>query len=108
MGMVNQYDIYWVNLNPTVGSEINKTRPAVVISPDASNKHLNTVLVAPLTSTIRKFPMRVNVALKGKKGQAALDQIRCVDKSRLLSPGGKLSQKEIKNLKIVLQEYLID
>ena len=105
--MVNQYEIYWVNLNPTIGSEINKTRPAVVISPDTSNKHLNTILVAPLTST-RKFPMRVDVNVEGKKGQAALDQIRCVDKTRILNPVGKLSSKEAKNLKRILREYLVD
>lgn len=106
--MVKQYEIYWVNLNPTVGSEINKTRPAVVISPDISNRHLNTVLVAPLTSSISKFPMRVNVDVGGKKGQAALDQIRCVDKSRILDQMGELSSIEVRNLKEVLKEYLVD
>lgn len=106
--MVNQYEIYWVNLDPTVGSEINKTRPGLIISPDDSNKHLNTLLIAPLTSTIRKFPMRVDVVLNGKKGQVALDQIRCVDKSRLSNKLGQLSSREKKKLKQVLQEYLID
>ena len=106
--MVNQYEIYWVNLDPTVGSEINKTRPGLIISPDDSNKHLNTLLIAPLTSTIRRFPMRVNIVLNGKKGQVALDQIRCVDKSRLTKKLGQLSSKEEKKLKQILQEYLID
>lgn len=106
--MVNQYEIYWVNLDPTVGSEINKTRPGLVISPNTSNKFLNTILIAPLTSTIRKFPMRVNVVVGDKKGQVALDQIRCVDKSRLSKKLGKLSSREEKKLKQVLQEYLID
>ena len=106
--MVNQYKIYWANLDPTIGSEINKTRPVVVISPDTSNKHLNTVLVAPLTNTIRKFPMRVDVNVEGKKGQAALDQIRCVDKTRILKQVGKLSSKETKNFKRIHKEYLVD
>ncbi|MAY86310.1 MAG: growth inhibitor PemK [Pseudooceanicola sp.] len=106
--MVNQYEIYWVNLDPTVGSEINKTRPGLIISPDDSNKHLNTLLIAPLTSTIRRFPMRVNIVLNGKKGQVALDQIRCVDKSRLTKKLGQLSSKEEKKLKQILKEYLID
>ncbi|MDT0690801.1 type II toxin-antitoxin system PemK/MazF family toxin [Salegentibacter sp. F188] len=106
--MVKQYEIYWISLDPTVGKEINKTRPGVVISPDASNKHLDTVLIAPLTSTIRKFPMRVNVTLDEKNGQVALDQIRCVDKVRLLNKAGKLSCKEVQNLKLILKEYLID
>ena len=104
--MVGQYEIYWVNLDPTLGSEINKTRPAVVISPNVSNKHLNTVLVAPLTSTIRNFPMRVDIVLGGKKGQVALDQIRCVDKTRVLNPAGKLTAKEVKILRETLKEYL--
>ena len=71
--MVNQYEIYWIDLNPTRGSEINKIRPGVVLSPNESNRHLNTVVIAPLTSTIRKFPMRLNITLQGKKGQIALD-----------------------------------
>lgn len=108
MGMVSQYEIYWVNLDPTMGSEINKIRPAVIISPDTSNKYLNTVLVAPLTSTRRKFPMRVNVEVQGKKGQAALDQIRCIDKGRLFEQLGKLSEMEIRQLKLILKEYLVD
>lgn len=108
MGMVKQYQVYWVGLDPTVGSEINKTRPAIVISPDESNKYLNTVLVAPLTSSLRNFPMRVNIILKDQKGQVALDQIRCVDKSRLFQLVGMLSKKEIKELKNILKMYLID
>lgn len=100
--------MYWVNLDPTVGREISKTRPAVVISPNESNKFLETVLIAPLTSTMRKFPMRVNVEIKGKKGQVALDQIRCVDKKRLLDSLGKLSSKEVQDLKQILKEYLIE
>ena len=106
--MVKQYEVYWVNLDPTVGKEISKTCPAVVISPNVSNKLLGTVLIAPVTSTIRKFPMRTNVVLKGKNGQVALDQIRCVDKRRIVDPLGELSSEEIKDLKETLKEYLID
>lgn len=106
--MVKQNEIYWVKLDPTVGSETRKTRPAVVISPDEPNKYLSTVLIAPLTSSIRKFPMRVDVVLHGKKGQIALDQTRCIDKTRILNPAGKLSQKEVENLKTILKEYLLD
>lgn len=108
MEMVKQYEVYWVGLDPTIGSEISKTRPAVVISPDESNKHLKTVLIAPLTSTIRNFPMRVTVYLNEKKGQVALDQLRSVDKTRLLGLMGVLSKKEIKELKHILKIYLID
>ena len=80
----------------------------MVLSPDESNKHLNTVLVAPLTSTIRNFPMRVNILLNDQKGQVALDQIRSVDKSRLLGLLGILSKKEIRELKNILKIYLLD
>ncbi|HBL79090.1 MAG TPA: growth inhibitor PemK, partial [Aequorivita sp.] len=66
--MVKQYDIYWANLDPTLGSEIKKSRPCVIISPNFSNKILNTVLVAPITSTLRNFPMRIEITLKGKRG----------------------------------------
>ena len=78
-----KFDIYYINLNPTQGSEINKIRPCVIISPDEMNRNLNTVIVAPLTSTIKKYPVRVNCTVEDKQGQIALDHIRAVDKSRL-------------------------
>ncbi|MBK5213158.1 MAG: type II toxin-antitoxin system PemK/MazF family toxin [Flavobacteriaceae bacterium] len=106
--MVKQYDIYWVNLDPTVGSEIQKTRPCLVISPNFSNKILNTLLVAPITSTLRKFPMRIQIDLQGKTGQVALDQIRCVDKSRLLKKMDSLDKESVTNLKEILSEYLVE
>ncbi|MBT0607036.1 type II toxin-antitoxin system PemK/MazF family toxin [Aequorivita echinoideorum] len=106
--MVKQYDIYWVNLDPTVGSEIKKTRPCLVITPTFSNKILNTILVAPITSTIRNFPMRVSINLKSKSGQIALDQIRCVDKSRLFDRIESLDKESIQKLKSILSEYLIE
>jgi len=105
--MVKQYDIYWISLDPTLGSEIKKTRPCLVISPDVSNKHLNTVLVAPLTSTIRKFPMRMEIMVEGKKGQLAFDQIRCIDKIRILGKLGALTFEEQIEAKKILKEYLI-
>ncbi len=81
--MIKRFEIYWVNLDPTVGREIKKTRPAVVISPDEVNSSLGTVLVAPVTSGERSFPTRIAFELKGKENYIALDQIRAVDKSRL-------------------------
>ena len=106
--MVKQYDIHWVNLDPTVGSEIKKTRPCLIISPNFSNKILNTLLVAPITSAIRNFPMRTPVNINGKNGQVALDQIRCVDKSRVLKKMDSLDTKSIIKLKAVLSEYLVE
>ncbi len=83
MDLVKRFEIYFIEFNPTVGSEINKTRPGVIVSPDEMNDALNTVIVAPLTSTLKNYPSRVNCLVKNKQGQVALDQLRCVDKSRL-------------------------
>lgn len=88
-GHGKQYEIYWVSLDPTQGREIKKTRPCLIISPIESNDHLQTVLIAPITSTIRNFPMRMNIIVKGEKGQVAIDQIRYIDKTRL---GQKMDQ----------------
>jgi len=106
--MVKQYEIYWVSLDPTLGREINTTRPYLVISPDEANKYLSTVLIAPITSTLRKFPMRMDIVLKRKKGQIALDQIWCIDKLRLSNKMAALDKTEIKKLRLLLKEFLID
>ena len=101
MGMViNQYEVYLVNLEPSVGHEIKKTRPCLVISPDEMNNALNTVIIAPLTSTIRNYPMRINCIVQGKQGQIALDQLRTIDKSRL--------KNRIESLKEDTQQKLIN
>lgn len=106
--MVKQYEIYWIILDPTLGSEINKIRPCLVISPDDSNQYLNTIIVAPITSTIKSFPMRMNITLEGKKGQIALDQIRCIDKIRIKANIDSLSKKDVRKLKDLIKEYLVD
>ena len=80
---VSRFDIFWANLDPTVGHEIQKTRPVLIISPDELNRHLATVLVAPITSTIRPYPFRPTIILNTICGQIALDQIRTLDKTRL-------------------------
>ena len=104
MDMVKRFEIYFVEFDPTKGSEINKTRPGVIVSPDEMNDALNTVIIAPLTSTMRIYPSRVNCTVKNKEGQIALDQIRCVDKSRLKNRLSKLSEKEQHNVLEVLQK----
>lgn len=91
--MVNRFDVYLVALDPTLGSEIKKTRPCVVISPDEMNRHLNTVIIAPLTSTRKKYPTRVGLSFQGKKGDIVLDQIRTVDKKRLVKSWEKFQVK---------------
>ena len=95
MGMVvKRFDVYLVNLDPTVGSEIKKTRPCLVISPDEMNRWIRTVIVAPMTTKGRAYPTRVECEFQGKTGQIVLDQIRTVDKSRLVRKLGKLRTAE--------------
>lgn len=106
--VVNQYAIYLVNLDPTRGSEMQKTRPCVVLTPDEMNKHINTVQIAPLTSTLRHYPWRTEVMLNGKSGKIALDHIRAIDKSRIIKKLGKLNDIEIRLLKNIIKEMLID
>lgn len=81
--VIKRFEVYIANLDPTEGSEINKSRPVLIISPEEMNKALNTVIVAPLTSTIRNYPTRINCLIEGREGQIALDQIRTIDKKRL-------------------------
>ena len=89
--VAKRFDVWLVTLDPVQGSEIAKTRPCVIVSPDVLNHHLATVLVAPLTSTIRNYPSRLNCTVTGKNGQIALDQIRALDKSRLVQNIGALN-----------------
>lgn len=101
---ITRYEIYLINLNPTTGSEIRKTRPCVVISPDEMNRHLNTVIIAPLTSTRRNYPSRIDLSFQGKKGQIVLDQIRAVDQSRLVKRLGALTESRARTLASTLTE----
>ena len=91
-------DVYLVDLNPTKGAEIKKTRPAVIISPYEMNNTLKTVIIAPLTSTIRAYPFRVDCVFQKKNGQIALDQIRSLDKKRLVKKMGKFPAPKINNI----------
>jgi len=89
-----RFDIYWANLDPTIGSEMKKTRPIVIVSPDVMNRNLNTVLVCPLTTTSKSYPTRISVNFEGKEGMIALDHIRSIDKKRLVNKSGRLSEDE--------------
>ena len=92
MGMVvNRFDVYLISLNPTVGSEIQKTRSCLIISPDEMNRHIRTVIVAPLTSAGRDYPTRVSCEFQNRKGQIVLDQIRTIDKTRLIRKLGSIN-----------------
>ncbi|MFN6515444.1 MAG: type II toxin-antitoxin system PemK/MazF family toxin [Nostoc sp. CreGUA01] len=94
--VVRRFDVFLVNLDPTVGSEIQKTRPCVVISPDEMNRHISTVIVAPLTTKSQAYPTRIACEFQGKDGQIVLDQIRTVDKARLVKLLGQISDQEQK------------
>jgi len=102
--MASRFDVYYVNLDPTIGSEIKKTRPGVIISPDEMNRHIRTVIITPLTKVIRNYPTRINCIVEGRKGQIVLDQIRTIDKSRLIRKIDTLSGTTQKKVLSVLVE----
>jgi len=106
--MISQYEIHIVDLNPTIGAEMRKTRPAVVLSPDESNRHLSTVIVAPVTSKLHGYRFRVKFSTPNCAGEIALDHIRSVDKARLVRRVDKLDALAIRALKAALREYLVD
>lgn len=101
---INRFNVFLVNLDPTVGHEIKKTRPCLVISPNEMNRHISTVIVAPMTTKGRQYPTRISCSFQGKRGQIILDQIRTIDKERLVKKLGAISKNaQIKTLN-VLQE----
>ena len=104
--VITRFEVYWVNLDPTVGHEIKKTRPCVVVSPDQINRHIQTVIVAPLTTKGRTYPSRVPCKVLGKAGQVVLDQLRTVDKTRLAKKLGRLDAKtQMKVLQVLHQMF---
>ncbi|GAB1417128.1 type II toxin-antitoxin system PemK/MazF family toxin [Paludibacter sp.] len=105
---MNQYDIVLVNIDPTVGSEIQKTQPCVIVSPDEINHNLQTIVVSPMTTTSRRFPTRVEVKHNGKMGWIAIDQIRTIDKVRIIKTLGALTKGEIQEVKSVIKETFVD
>ena len=105
---LSQYSIILVNLDPTQGSEIQKTRPCVIVSPNEMNKYLKTVVVCPMTTNTKKYPTRVPIMYDGKKGMIIIDQIRTIDKSRIIKVFDKLNKTEIEMCKDVLKETFVD
>lgn len=102
--VIDRFDVYLVNLDPTIGVEIRKTRPCLVVSPDEINHHLRTVIVAPMTTKGITYPTRVPCRFKRKKGHVVLDQIRTVDRGRLIRQLGRLDAKTASQVLAVLQE----
>ena len=99
-----QFDVYLVGLEPVVGSEISKTRPCLIISPDEMNRHLRTAIIAPMTTTVRRYPSRVDLEFQGKRGQVALDQLRAMDKVRLVKALGSIDSATGSLVQSLLQE----
>ena len=105
MGMViKRFDIFLVNLDPTNGHEIKKTRPCLIISPDEMNLYIGTVIIAPLTTKGRNYPTRIPITFKNKKGQIVLDQIRTIDKNRLIKKLGTISKRKAEIVLDILAE----
>jgi mRNA interferase MazF len=105
---LKQYQIVLVNLDPTIGSEMKKTRPCVILSPNEMNKFLNTIVLAPMTSSSKPYPTRVSVTHNQTKGWIVLDQIRTVDRQRIIKVFGDLNVKEISRVKDILKETYVD
>jgi mRNA interferase MazF len=102
--VINRFEVYLINLDPSGGSEIEKTRPCLVISPDEMNHYIKTVIVAPMTTKGRSYPTRVKCQFKGREGQIALDQIRTVDNNRLIRKLGCIEKRTADEVLTILNE----
>lgn len=103
-----QYDVYLINLDPTIGHEIKKTRPCLIISPDEMNDNLQTITISPMTTKSHDYPTRVRVDFQNKTGWIVLDQIRTVDKRRLTKRLGMIDRRTVRKVKSVIKEMLVD
>jgi mRNA interferase MazF len=106
--VAKRFEVYLVNLDPTVGKEIKKTRPCLIISPDEMNQHIATVIIAPMTTKGRSYPTRIPCQFQGKEGQIVLDQIRTVDKTRLVKELGQISSETQKDVLALLAEMFAE
>jgi mRNA interferase MazF len=106
--VVKRFEVYLINLDLVIGHEIRKTRPCLIISPDEMNAHINTIIVAPMSTQGRDYPTRVNCRFEGKDGQIVLDQIRTVDKIRLVKKLGKISPEAQKKTLAILQNLFAE
>jgi len=106
--VIRQYEVYLISLDPTIGHEIKKVRPCVIISPDEMNKNISTVIIVPMTTQSRFYPTRIPLKFTGKEAWIVLDQLRTVDRKRLIEKLGKLDQKTINQVKSIIKEMLVD
>jgi len=104
---MKRFDVYLINLDPTIGKEIKKTRPALIISPDEMNSNISTIIIAPMTTKGRPYPSRVSCRFQGKNGQIILDQIRTVDKVRLIKKLGRIDKNTGSKVLSILQEMFL-
>lgn len=105
---MKQYQIVLVNLDPAVGSEIRKKRPCVIISPDEMNRHLRTLIIAPVTSRSKNYPTRIKVQINDKTSWVVIDQIRTIDKQRVMKVFGSLTESETEKIRLVIRETFVD
>jgi len=106
--IIKQYHVYLINLDPTIGHEIKKTRPCIVISPNEMNNAIQTIIIAPMTTKSHNYPTRIQLTFQKKKGFIVLDQIRTIDKKRIVLELGKINNNIISEIKSILQEMLIE
>jgi mRNA interferase MazF len=106
--VIRQYEVYLITLDPTIGHELKKARPCVIISPDEMNKNISTVIIAPLTTQSHFYPTRIPLKFTGKEVWIVLDQLRTVDRKRLVRKLGKIDQKTINQVKSIIKEMLVD
>ncbi len=106
--VIKQYDVFLVSLDPTIGHEIKKARPCIIVSPDEMNKYISTVIIAPMTTQSHLYPTRIPIKFKRKDGWVVLDQIRTVDKKRFIKRLGRVDRKTINEIKSIIKEMLVD
>jgi len=106
--VIRQYEVYLISLDPTIGHEIKKARPCVIISPDEMNKNISTVIIAPMTTQSHFYPTRIPLKFTGKEAWIVLDQLRTVDRKRLIEKLGEIEQGIINRVKSVIKEMLVD
>ncbi|MGB6370564.1 MAG: type II toxin-antitoxin system PemK/MazF family toxin [Atribacterota bacterium] len=106
--VIKQYEVYLISLGPTIGHEIKKVRPCVIISPDEMNKNISTIIIAPMTTQSHFYPTRIPFKFTGKDAWIVLDQLRTVDRKRLVKKLGKIEQVIINQVKSIIKEMLVD
>ena len=106
--VIRQYEVYLISLDPTIGHEIKKARPCVIISPDEMNKNISTAIIAPMITQSHSYPSRIPLKFTGKDAWIVLDQLRTVDRKRFIKKLGKIDQKTINQVKSIIKEMLVD